>query len=142
MKKIILCAAALTVLGAAAYASTITVLVQQTALRKRPQSYSPSVGTARLGQKFESEGLEAGFHKTGSGYIHSSAVTTRKASLSGGAGVGGSATADEVTVDVTMPELKMAPVGERAKLVLVPDWTAINPVRADWTKRWNREVER
>lgn len=45
-------------------------------------------------------------------------------------------------VDVTMPELKMAPVGERAKLVMVPDWTAINPVRADWTKRWNREVER
>ena len=98
MKKIILCAAAMTVLGAAAYASTITVLVQQTALRKRPQSYSPSVGTARLGQKFESEGLEAGFHKTGSGYIHSSAVTTRKASVSGGDGVGGSATADEVTL--------------------------------------------
>jgi len=45
-------------------------------------------------------------------------------------------------VDVTMPELKMAPVGERAKLVMIPDWTAINPVRADWTKRWNREVER
>lgn len=45
-------------------------------------------------------------------------------------------------VDVAMPELKMAPVGERAKLVLVPDWTAINPQREDWTKRWNREVER
>lgn len=45
-------------------------------------------------------------------------------------------------VDVTMPELKMAPVGERAKQVLVMDWTLINPVRAEWTKRWNREVER
>lgn len=45
-------------------------------------------------------------------------------------------------VDVNMPELKMAPVGERANLVLVPDWAAINPQREEWTKRWNREVER
>jgi putative spermidine/putrescine transport system substrate-binding protein len=45
-------------------------------------------------------------------------------------------------VDVTMPELKMAPVGERAKKVIAPDWDAINAHRDDWTKRWNREVER
>jgi putative spermidine/putrescine transport system substrate-binding protein len=45
-------------------------------------------------------------------------------------------------VDVNMPELKMAPVGERAKLVLQPDWDAINAKRDEWTKRWNREVER
>ena len=45
-------------------------------------------------------------------------------------------------VDVAMPELKMAPVGERAKLVITPDWNAINAAREDWTKRWNREVER
>ena len=45
-------------------------------------------------------------------------------------------------VDVAMPELKMAPVGERAKLVLQPDWDAINAGREEWTKRWNREVER
>ncbi len=45
-------------------------------------------------------------------------------------------------VDVAMPELKMAPVGERAKLVISPDWDAINAGREDWTKRWNREVER
>ncbi len=37
----------------------------------------------------------------------------------------------------------MAPVGERAaKLVITPDWDAINAQREDWTKRWNREVER
>jgi putative spermidine/putrescine transport system substrate-binding protein len=45
-------------------------------------------------------------------------------------------------VDVNMPELKMAPVGERAKKVLVPDWVTINAHREEWTKRWNREVER
>ena len=45
-------------------------------------------------------------------------------------------------VDVNMPELKMAPVGERAKLIVSPDWDAINAQRDDWTKRWNREVER
>ncbi len=45
-------------------------------------------------------------------------------------------------VDVNMPELKMAPVGERAKLVTSFDWDAINAGREEWTKRWNREVER
>ena len=45
-------------------------------------------------------------------------------------------------VDVNMPELRMAPVGERAKLVVTPDWDVINAHREEWTKRWNREVER
>lgn len=84
--------------AAVATATTITVLVHDTALRKRPQSYAPSVGTAHLGQKFESEGLESGFYKTDSGYIHASAVTERKANLGAGDSVGGSATADEVTL--------------------------------------------
>ena len=33
-------------------------------------------------------------------------------------------------------------VGERAKLVTTFDWDAINANREEWTKRWNREVER
>jgi putative spermidine/putrescine transport system substrate-binding protein len=45
-------------------------------------------------------------------------------------------------VDVNMAELKMAPVGERANLIIAPDWDAINANREEWTKRWNREVER
>lgn len=94
----LLIAVALALTAAAAYASTITVLVQQTALRKRPQSYSPSVGTAKLGQKFESAGLEAGFHKTSGGYIHSSAVTERKVRLGSADSVGGSASSEEVTL--------------------------------------------
>lgn len=45
-------------------------------------------------------------------------------------------------VDVNMKELGMAPVGERAKKVIAFDWDAINAKRDEWTKRWNREVER
>ena len=41
------------------------------------------------------------------------------------------------------PELaKMAPVGERAAKLYTPDWAVINDKREEWTKRWNREVER
>ena len=41
------------------------------------------------------------------------------------------------------PELaKMAPVGARAAALYAPDWTVINDKREEWTKRWNREVER
>ncbi|MBR0854321.1 ABC transporter substrate-binding protein [Bradyrhizobium liaoningense] len=37
---------------------------------------------------------------------------------------------------------KMAPIGERAAKLYNPDWTVINEKREEWTKRWNREVER
>jgi putative spermidine/putrescine transport system substrate-binding protein len=37
---------------------------------------------------------------------------------------------------------KMAPIGERATKLYNPDWMAINTKREEWTKRWNREVER
>jgi putative spermidine/putrescine transport system substrate-binding protein len=44
---------------------------------------------------------------------------------------------------VAPPELaKMAPVGARAATLYAPDWTVINDKREEWTKRWNREVER
>ena len=49
-----------------------------------------------------------------------------------------------VNKKVTVPaELaKMAPIGDRAAKLYNPDWDAINPQREEWTKRWNREVER
>lgn len=97
MRRLLLAAAALFA-ASAALAATVTVLVQETAIRKRPQSYAPSVGVARLGQKFETEGLESGFYKTESGYIHSSAVTARKVSLGSSDSTGSAATADEVTL--------------------------------------------
>ena len=44
---------------------------------------------------------------------------------------------------VVPPELaKMAPTGERAAKLYTPDWAIINDKREEWTKRWNREVER
>jgi len=36
----------------------------------------------------------------------------------------------------------MAPLGERAAKLINPGWDAINANREEWTKRWNREVER
>jgi putative spermidine/putrescine transport system substrate-binding protein len=39
-------------------------------------------------------------------------------------------------------EARMAPIGERASKLLVADWDIINEKRDEWTKRWNREVER
>lgn len=96
--RLLLALAASALLAAAASSSTITVLVQETSLRKRAQSYAPSIGMARLGQKFESSGLESGFYKTGSGYIHASAVTERKVKLGSADSVGGSASSEEVTL--------------------------------------------
>jgi len=44
---------------------------------------------------------------------------------------------------VVPPDLaKMAPVGDRAAALYTPDWSVINDKREDWTKRWNREIER
>jgi putative spermidine/putrescine transport system substrate-binding protein len=44
---------------------------------------------------------------------------------------------------VVPPELsKMAPVGDRAARLYTADWSIINDKREEWTKRWNREVER
>jgi putative spermidine/putrescine transport system substrate-binding protein len=39
-------------------------------------------------------------------------------------------------------KLKIAPIGERAAKLVNIDWDTVNEKRDDWTKRWNREVER
>lgn len=91
---------ALTGLPAAALAATVTVLVSETAVRKKPQFFAPSAGTARLGQSFEAEGPENGWYKVDGrldGYIHASAVTAKKVKASGDS-VGGGASAEEVTL--------------------------------------------
>lgn len=87
-------------LPAAALAATVTVLVSETAVRKKPQFYAPSAGTARLGQSFDAEGPENGWYKVDGkldGYIHASAVTAKKTKVSGDS-VGGGASAEEVTL--------------------------------------------
>lgn len=96
LPRILLAGAAL-LAASAALATTVTVLVQETTLRKRPQFYAPSAGAARLGQKFEAEGPTGGWYKTDEGYLHQSAVTAKKVKLGGGE-VSGSASAEEVTL--------------------------------------------
>ena len=46
------------------------------------------------------------------------------------------------TVQVPAGLGSMAPLGERAAKLINPDWDTINAQREEWTKRWNREVER
>ncbi len=46
------------------------------------------------------------------------------------------------TVQVSPEMAGMAPVGERAAKLVKPDWTVINDQRENWTRRWNREIER
>lgn len=79
-------------------AGTITVLVQQTTLRRKPQFYAPAAGTAKLGETFDASGPDAGWYKTDSGYIHASAVTSKAVKVASSSSVGGGATADEVTL--------------------------------------------
>ena len=88
-------------LGASAtLAATITVLVERTAVRKRPQFFAPAEATAKLGDTFEASGPDGGWYKTDAGYIHESAVSSKKIRLSAGSTVAGgaSATAEEVTL--------------------------------------------
>ncbi|OGR94617.1 MAG: hypothetical protein A2V88_14600 [Elusimicrobia bacterium RBG_16_66_12] len=84
--------------GSAALAATVTVLVSETAVRKRPQFFAPSATTAKLGQSFEASGPSEGWFKTDSGYIHQSAVTAKRVRIAAGESVGGTATAEEVTL--------------------------------------------
>jgi hypothetical protein len=93
-----LLAALLPLAASAALAATVTVLVQEATLRKRPQFFAPPAGTARLGQKFEATGPDAGWYKTSGGYLHQSSVTAKKVKLGSASEVGGSASAEEVTL--------------------------------------------
>lgn len=47
------------------------------------------------------------------------------------------------TLELTAEEAEGVPYGpEQMGALLTMDWDAINPNREDWTRRWNREVER
>lgn len=47
-----------------------------------------------------------------------------------------------MTVTLTPEEQKGVPYGENAKLLRAVDWEVANTKREEWTKRWNREIER
>ncbi len=44
--------------------------------------------------------------------------------------------------NVDASRLRMSPTGERAAKLVNLDWDVMNEKRDEWTKRWNREVER
>jgi putative spermidine/putrescine transport system substrate-binding protein len=43
---------------------------------------------------------------------------------------------------VEVPKAGVMPVGARASQLVSVDWSVINPLRGEWTKRWSREIER
>jgi putative spermidine/putrescine transport system substrate-binding protein len=43
---------------------------------------------------------------------------------------------------VDREKLKIAPIGDRASKLVNIDWNTANEKRDEWTKRWNREIER
>ncbi|HAH08411.1 MAG TPA: hypothetical protein DCM05_18105 [Elusimicrobia bacterium] len=94
----------LLLLAAGALAATLTVLVQETAVRKRPQFYAPSLAKVKAGDKLEAVALKGGWYKVTLeeeqvGFIHQSAVTAKKVRLTSGKGIGaGAATAEEITL--------------------------------------------
>jgi hypothetical protein len=98
MPRLTLPLLALAFCGTAAAAATITVLVQSTAVRRRPQFYAPVAAMAKLGDTFDATGPDNGWYSTGSGYVHQSAVSTKKVSVGSAGSVGSAATADEVTL--------------------------------------------
>lgn len=83
-------------------APTLTVVVRETALKKTPQFYASTVGTARLGQRLASLDSQGAWFKVASGaktgWVHRSAVTERKFRVSASDDSVSETTADEITL--------------------------------------------
>jgi putative spermidine/putrescine transport system substrate-binding protein len=43
---------------------------------------------------------------------------------------------------IELAKTGVMPVGEHLSQLVVVDWSIINPLRNEWTKRWSREIER
>lgn len=89
--------------AASAVAGTLTVMVQEAKIRKKPQFYAQAMATARLGDKLEAGSQDSGWYAVSTngrdGFIHQSAVTAKKVRLSSGDSVGGSGpSAEDVTL--------------------------------------------
>jgi len=87
----------------AVWAKTVTVVVQEAQVKKRPQFYSSSMGKLHLGDRLEVETPQDGWYqvsfKDQPGWVHQSAVTSKSSHVSAGDWQGGSeTTAEEVTL--------------------------------------------
>ena len=67
----------------------------------------------------------------------------RRAAVPAGAGARDTATARSTRRPrSTTRSCTIAPIGDRAAKLVNIDWDTVNEKRDDWTKRWNREIER
>jgi len=103
MKRTWLAVALPLLLLSAAFAATVSVVVVETQVRKRPQFYAPAVATVHLGDQLETQGLQDGWYKVDyqgtAGWVHQSALSGKKARVSSGKWQGSEgASADEVTL--------------------------------------------
>jgi uncharacterized protein YraI len=99
----LLIAAALGLAATAALAATLTVMVQQTQMRSRPQFFAPAVATVKLGQKLQSdEDAQNGWYQVtsggSSGWVHESAVTSKKVKLASRSAGDSGTSAEEITL--------------------------------------------
>lgn len=78
---------------AAAATETVTVVVKKTSIRRDRQFYAPALGEAQLGDAFSVLAREKGWVKVGAkageGWMHESAVTSKKVAVAAQGPVGG-----------------------------------------------------
>jgi hypothetical protein len=95
MKRLLTAALAVTLaVGVAAAATeTVTVIVKKASIRSDRQFYAPTTAEAVLNESFAVQSREKGWVKvktgSGEGWLHESAVTTRKVTASAGGAGGG-----------------------------------------------------
>lgn len=101
MKQAVVAALAVALLGAGALSAgaagdgTATVVVKKTSIRSARQFYAPTIAEAALGESFPILAREKGWVKVGSkagdGWLHESAITSKKVAVSSTGPSGGRA---------------------------------------------------
>jgi phage gp46-like protein len=94
--------AALLLAVSAAAAETVIVIVRKTSIRRDRQFYAPTIVEAELGDSFTVLGREKGWVKVGAGagegWLHESAVTAKKVTVSAEGPAGGRVDAQDVAL--------------------------------------------
>lgn len=92
----------LVAVAAVAAAETVTVVVKKTSIRRDRQFYAPTVAEADLGESFAVLAREKGWVRVGTaageGWVHESAVTSRKVAASSQAPAGAKVDAQDVAL--------------------------------------------
>lgn len=101
MKKIVLCAVLL--IASLVFAQSITIKVKETRVRSSPKFYARTISRVKSSERLEKIGEHRGWYKVKTtegqiGWIHSSAVETKKLRLSSGEWVETEASPEEVAL--------------------------------------------